>query len=312
MDRQTGKKSGVVNLPDGLSLYLMSAGPERKSNNEPAVIIEHGLGGSRFEWLATMRLVADFARVYVYERAGYTPSGPPLSHQPPTLQQSAANLKSLLETARIAPPYILVGHSIGGKLIRQFLADYGKDVVSGMVIVDGSPLTVRMPSNCGELCGSTGYLEVVGVKAHHTIPEDEWEKVENEDPSNAAIQQLELEHAAPDGPGTAGRDLYERLKGRQALGDGRLSVIFADEANDLQKMLDYSIEHGCGSQKARDDARKHLENMSVLDEALARESMELSSNARFVKAEGKLKTHNLHVIDPGFVARQIEWVFSGR
>lgn len=311
MDWTTGERSGIVDLPNGPSLFLMAAGPDRKSENEPAIIIEHGLGGSRFEWLATMRLVARFARVYVYERAGYAPSSPPLHNQPPTLKQTAANLKALLEAARVAPPYILVGHSLGGKFIRQFLADYGENVVSGMVVVDSAPLTVKIPPNSGELCGTAGYAEVVGMAANHTIPETEWDKVMNEDPSNETIQQQELEHAAPDEPGTEGRMLYDRMKGQQLLGDGRLSVIFADEANDLQKMLDYGIKHDCGSQEARDDARKHLEDMSVLDETLAREMLQWSSCARFVKTEGNLKTHNLHMVDPAFVARQIEWVFSG-
>ena len=49
----------------------------------------------------------------------------------------ATDLYSLLTTAGIAPPYVLVGHSIGGIVARRFYAKH-PDLVAGMLLVDSS------------------------------------------------------------------------------------------------------------------------------------------------------------------------------
>jgi pimeloyl-ACP methyl ester carboxylesterase len=49
----------------------------------------------------------------------------------------AADLHALLAAAGIPPPYVLVGHSIGGIVARRFYAQH-PDLVAGMVLVDSS------------------------------------------------------------------------------------------------------------------------------------------------------------------------------
>lgn len=300
---QEGDHSGLVQIPGNRSLFLRAAGPKRTTKSTPAVIIEHGLGGSCSEWLAVQRLVAKIARVYVYERAGYVPSDPPSPEQPPTYTTIAADLKSLLDSADVQPPYVLVGHSLGGHLIRQFLADYGSDVVKGMLIVDSAPVTTKLPDNWPELLGDSSYFGIAGVDANHAIPDDEYAEVKAGDARNEAIASLEMQHKDQ-----SASELNDRLKGKQALGDGRLSVIFCDEATDLRKIYDYGVRNGNGSNEAQEALKKRLEDMSQLDERGMRKHLALSSNARFVKAVGKQKTHNVQVVDPKFVAREVEWV----
>src|SRR5262249_47609066 len=67
--------------------------------------------------------------------------------------QATHDLHLLLTTAGIHGPYVLVGHSLGGMLVRFYQAKYPKDVV-GMVLVDSSheespqhvgPKVVRIP-----------------------------------------------------------------------------------------------------------------------------------------------------------------------
>jgi pimeloyl-ACP methyl ester carboxylesterase len=84
--------------------------------------------------------VAEFARVCVYDR-----SGPGDSRATPklgTIQAIAEELHTLLPTAGIDPPYVLVGHSLGGVIGLQFAVLYQDEVV-GMVMVDTSGVDPR-------------------------------------------------------------------------------------------------------------------------------------------------------------------------
>lgn len=299
-----GDQSDKVQLPDGHALHLTASGPARQSPGTPAVIIEHGLGGSASEWVAVQRLVARFARVYVYERAGYHPSDPPTKD--PTAQNIAADLRMLLRTAGVEPPYLLVGHSYGGVLIRQYLADY-TDEVFGMLIVDSAPIVTKVPPSWSTLVGDSSYEEIVGIKASHVLTDQEYQTMQRDGDMNSGIATKELD-VQPEGA----KALKHRLESRRGLLTGRLSIIFCDESIDFGKVYEYGVQHGNGTEEAREALRKRLEDMSEVDEAAMREHLALSHESRFVKAEGKQRTHNVHVVDPAFVTREIQWVFEGR
>ena len=101
----------------------------------PAVILESGMGVPAIGWMAVQPEVAKFARVCSYDRAGYgwSEAGP----EPRTSFQEAQELHALLAAAGETPPYILVGHSLGGFNVRVFTMLYPADVV-GVVLVDGA------------------------------------------------------------------------------------------------------------------------------------------------------------------------------
>lgn len=143
-----GKKSGLVSLPDH-SLFLRASGPDREGAKVPAVVIEHGLWGTSMEWLAVERFLSRFARVYSYERAGYYRSDPKQTTAP-TARNIAADLRRLLQAAHVTPPFVLVGHSYGGVLVRQFLADY-REEVAAMVKVDSTLEVTKVGVRCLEM-----------------------------------------------------------------------------------------------------------------------------------------------------------------
>lgn len=99
----------------------------------PTVVLDYGLGGSVETWNDVFPEVARFSRVVAYDRAGYYKSEP--GPEPRSFTQIATELHTLLHRANIAPPYVLVGHSLGGANIRAF-AHLFKDEVAGLVFVD--------------------------------------------------------------------------------------------------------------------------------------------------------------------------------
>ncbi|HYE72320.1 MAG TPA: alpha/beta hydrolase, partial [Blastocatellia bacterium] len=74
-----------------------------------------------------------FARVCSYDRAGdgWSELGP----HPRTFRQIVYELHTLLDKAGVKPPFVLVGQSYGGWLVRLYAYTYPAEV-AGMVLVD--------------------------------------------------------------------------------------------------------------------------------------------------------------------------------
>jgi pimeloyl-ACP methyl ester carboxylesterase len=105
-----------------------------KGDGIPAVIIEAGGGTPSFQWWDVQNKIAAFTKVCTYDRPGYGWSQPATSR---TLEQREEELHVLLSEAQIDPPYVLVGHSYGGLLVRLFAHQHPTEVV-GIVLVDAA------------------------------------------------------------------------------------------------------------------------------------------------------------------------------
>jgi pimeloyl-ACP methyl ester carboxylesterase len=101
----------------------------------PAVILDSGLGDSYVSWRSVQPDVSKFALVCSYDRAGLGYSDP--VSEPRTSKVIAQELHRLLRAAGVNPPYILVGHSMGGYNVRLYASLYPNEV-AGMVLVDAS------------------------------------------------------------------------------------------------------------------------------------------------------------------------------
>ncbi len=100
---------------------------------KPTVVVEVGLGDFSFDWILVQNAVSSTTRICTYDRAGYAWSG--LGPVPRTYPQVNLELREALRQAGESGPYVLVGHSFGGGLVRSFAARY-PDLVAGMVLVD--------------------------------------------------------------------------------------------------------------------------------------------------------------------------------
>ena len=112
----------------GLLLHVNCAGA-----GTPAVIFDAALGASSISWSLVQPAVARITRACTYDRAGFgwSHAGP----LPRTAGRVAGELEALLRRADIPPPYVLVGHSFGGLVMRIFASRY-RDRTAGLVLVD--------------------------------------------------------------------------------------------------------------------------------------------------------------------------------
>jgi pimeloyl-ACP methyl ester carboxylesterase len=119
----------------------------------PTVILDSGLGDSYLSWRKVQPEIAKFTRVCSYDRAGlgYSDTSP----RARTSQIIAEELGLLLQSANVSPPYILVGHSMGGFDVRLF-ASLNRNHVAGMVLVDSSHpgQEKRFPPGVNDLAAS--------------------------------------------------------------------------------------------------------------------------------------------------------------
>ncbi|MEO8393631.1 MAG: alpha/beta hydrolase [Chloroflexota bacterium] len=104
-----------------------------RGNGSPTVVMEAGLGDPSLVWTLVQSQVSTTTRVCVYDRAGLGWSD--TSPKPRTAEVMVEELHTLLKNANVAGPYVMVGHSTGGMLVRLYAHSYPAEVV-GMVLVD--------------------------------------------------------------------------------------------------------------------------------------------------------------------------------
>jgi pimeloyl-ACP methyl ester carboxylesterase len=107
----------------------------------PTVVVENGLGDFSFDWTLVQSRVSGFARMCTYDRAGYAWSDP--GPKPRTFSQLNLELHDALSKLGERGPFVLVGHSYGGPVMRNFAATYPHDV-AGMVLVDAAHEGLRV------------------------------------------------------------------------------------------------------------------------------------------------------------------------
>lgn len=101
----------------------------------PTVVLMNGHGVMAMEWYKVQPKLAQRVRTCGYDKAGYGYSDPAPMAQ--TLPDAVNDLHTALVAARIAGPYVLVGHSLAGLEARLFAQQWPSEV-AGMVLVDSS------------------------------------------------------------------------------------------------------------------------------------------------------------------------------
>lgn len=129
-DRRNFPPPGKLVDVGGHRLHIQCAGAGR-----PTVVLETGALAMSALWGGVQPLVAVHTRVCSYDRAGLGWSEP--GPVPRDAVRIAGELRALLRNAGETPPFVLVGHSFGGLLVRVYTDQFPEDVV-GLLLLDSS------------------------------------------------------------------------------------------------------------------------------------------------------------------------------
>jgi len=143
----------------GRRLRAVSAGPAR---DRPLIVLECGAFGCAADWAVVQgRLAAKGMASLAYDRAGlgYSDPGP----APRDGAAIADDLTLLLERLGERGPYVMVGHSMAGLLLRVFVPRH-RDRVLGVVLVDAAtPEAMDVKSAAGAVNAYRGAMKLVGM-----------------------------------------------------------------------------------------------------------------------------------------------------
>jgi pimeloyl-ACP methyl ester carboxylesterase len=117
-----------VRIGNGERIYLLE-----KGSGEATVLFEAGIAATNLNWCHIQKEVARFASTASYDRCGLGWSSPCRTARTPG--NIVTELHEMLENAGIKPPYILVGHSFGGLVMRKYALLYPQEVAS-VILVD--------------------------------------------------------------------------------------------------------------------------------------------------------------------------------
>jgi pimeloyl-ACP methyl ester carboxylesterase len=120
--------TGSARLSSGASVAFSLSG-----SSGPPVVFQSGLGDDRSPWAAVFNALQARHQVFAHDRPGYGASGAPSGARDPC--SVAAETHELLAASGLKPPYVLVGHSLGG-LYQHAYARLYPDEVAALVLLD--------------------------------------------------------------------------------------------------------------------------------------------------------------------------------
>lgn len=107
----------------------------RSGTGTPAVVLVNGAGGPMDSWFRVFEPITRESTVVAYNRPGLGRSAPPSA--PQTGPVMLRDLQGLLAHAQVTPPFVLVGHSLGGLLANLFARTFPGQT-AGVVLLDAA------------------------------------------------------------------------------------------------------------------------------------------------------------------------------
>ena len=129
LDGTTPLETTVCNFDDNCFEFV------RQGVRSPTVVFECGLGATLDWWTKVLPQVATHATAFAYNRPGYGRSRPTAECRDG--DHIVGFLRRFLTTSGINPPFLLVGHSLGGLYTQLFARKYPEEVV-GLVLVEST------------------------------------------------------------------------------------------------------------------------------------------------------------------------------
>lgn len=279
----------LVELDGGRRLHLQCMGSGR-----PTLFLEMGAGAWGLFWSEIQARMSSVVRTCAYDRAGlgWSDAGP-FPRGPDAL---VGDLRAVIEASGEEGPFVLVGHSLGGWLVRLYQARYPEDVVGMALVESAHPRQWReLPPEIWEFTRSTaGTLRIMSrlgrfgllrllrdQLATQDLPADVMEAYRSTAIRPTAMATLASEASSSEA-------LAAQVEVLPDLGDLPLAVVSAGRSFDAFRNMvpDWPFEEA---------------NEKWLD--LQEDLVSLSSRSlHFVSPES---THNIHSDDPALVVRAL-------
>jgi pimeloyl-ACP methyl ester carboxylesterase len=149
-----------------------SSGLSNRKKGEPVIVFEGGGGSGKetFEHFLLPVLSKDMAWV-MYDRSGLSESEADPSLK--TDRQVMQRLHDFLAASKIPPPYLLVGHSLGGAFIRLFTSLYPQEV-AGLLFIDPTNFMLTQQEDeqiKKDSRSETGYIDLY-INMHKKVASD--------------------------------------------------------------------------------------------------------------------------------------------
>jgi hypothetical protein len=303
-----GSTSALVNIGTH-SLAIHTSGISRKPG-EPAVIIIPGLACGRTGWAAVNRLLEPFAHVISYDRSGHGDSEE--SDEKPTSIVIAKELDALLRSAKVDGPFVLVGHSWGGILAREFLELRTDDVV-GFVFVDANQehtlevLDWRHLS-MSPVCTGIDSFDAQNMQGRSKLTPLEWKIYQEMEGTEKHQRQAAKEFEVyPEGFSVL-EEKKQLHRSPPMKGNRPVCVIKGDIKVDFEMMFQRGLEMGNGSQEERDRYRRILDGWDDKDRELQKGVLGLSSVGKFIEVKGS--GHFVNLTEPQSIVEGVRWVLE--
>ncbi|KAJ5126975.1 alpha/beta hydrolase fold protein [Penicillium atrosanguineum] len=286
-------------------LYTSICGPPRKPK-DPLIIMIAGAGDVASSYTALVSLVSRKSRVLLYDRSGLGHSEPGPGRR--VAVNHARELHNLLDAMGLKAPFLLVAHSYGAIVAREFLHLYADEIV-GMVLADGATerqcdYFIIPDENIIAVLGDLKWAHVTGLREDSRLSRDEWRERAIDIARGVAAAQAEADSYVE-----VCRTLAEKQQlQRQAMGNKPLSVIRCNGARDYERIYDKGVAAGNGTAQQRQAFRVLLDQWDTIDQELKEEQLKLSSNTKLVHLPDC--GHNVHLIRPDVVTEEIEWVLD--
>jgi pimeloyl-ACP methyl ester carboxylesterase len=182
----------------------------------PTIVFENGLGGTLDWWAKVWPQLPQGAAALAYNRPGYGRSEP--ADTPRDGAQVVRELRELLQAQQLAPPYVLVGHSLGGLYLQLFARQHPGEV-QALVLVDATHPEQLRGAGSPELW--PGWARVAFYAVSSPAARQEFEALD-------LTGQQVLALPPPAGPKVLVLSALKPLQDRSAL---------ADDANDKRARL---------------------------------------------------------------------------
>ncbi len=128
-----------VNTRQGEFIYQLTG------TSTPTVVFESGLSDDMQVWQSVTSVMDKKIQTFSYNRAGFTGSESYNSNR--SGEVIVAELRETLKSLGLLPPYVLVGHSLGGAYMELYTRLHPEEV-AGLVLID--PNSAKYPVLCAQ------------------------------------------------------------------------------------------------------------------------------------------------------------------